>query len=53
MFRFSGCRVVQGDLVNNGTHREEEEKEAEQYRRRRIGKGERGCARHLLSKMSK
>lgn len=24
--------MVQGDLVNNGTHREEGEKEAEQYK---------------------
>lgn len=41
--------MVQGDLVNNGTHREEEEKEAEEKDR----KGERGCARPLLSQMSK
>lgn len=45
--------MVQGDLVNNGTHREEGERKLSNTRRRRMGKGERGCARPLLSQMSK
>lgn len=50
LFRFAGCRVVQGDLVNNGTHREERGKEAEQHKE---GKDrERGERMHKASALT-
>lgn len=41
--------MVRGDLVNHGTHKEEEEKEAEEYKEDKEREWERGSMWPLLS----